>query len=80
VTAVNRPHWNKRTHPTEKPVEALRVFVRHCSPPGGAVLDPFAGSGSAGEAALIEGRRFVGFELKEPHAANARKRCSPAAS
>jgi DNA modification methylase len=45
-----RPFHTRRTHPMEKSVDVLRMFVRHCSPPGGVVLDPFAGSGSAGEA------------------------------
>lgn len=74
IVSAMRPFHTRRTHPTEKPVDALRVFVRHCSPEGGVVLDPFAGSGSAGEAALLEGRRFIGFEIDATHAKNARRR------
>jgi site-specific DNA-methyltransferase (adenine-specific) len=76
VQSFKKPTNAVRTHPTEKPVDALRVFVRHCCPEGGVVLDPFAGSGSAGEAALLEGRRFLGFEIDATHATNARKRCA----
>lgn len=50
-------------HPTQKPVELLVWLIRYSCPPGGLVLDPFAGSASTGEAALQEGRRFVGIEL-----------------
>jgi DNA modification methylase len=50
------------THPTVKPIELMRWLVRLVTPPGGAVLDPFAGSGSTGAAAVIEGARFVGIE------------------
>lgn len=50
-------------HPTQKPVSALQPLIEAFSPPGGLVLDPFAGSGSTGEAALRCGRRFVGIEL-----------------
>ncbi len=32
--------------------------------PGELVLDPFMGSGSVGHAALVEGRRFVGGDVK----------------
>lgn len=54
-----------REHITEKPVEVMTEIVR-IAPPGGIVLDPFAGSGSTGVAALRVGRRFVGIE-KSPH-------------
>jgi adenine-specific DNA-methyltransferase len=50
-------------HPTQKPVSALQPLIEAFCPPGGLVLDPFAGSGSTGEAALRCGRRFVGIEL-----------------
>jgi site-specific DNA-methyltransferase (adenine-specific) len=42
-------------HPTVKPIALLRHLVRHITPPGGVVLDPFAGSGTTGEAANKEG-------------------------
>lgn len=62
-----------RLHQTEKPIIALRDIVR-LVPPGGLVLDPFCGSGSTGIAALLEGRRFLGFELSEHYAALADER------
>ncbi len=43
-------------------------------PAGGLVLDPFAGSGSTGLAALRAGRRFLGFELSIEWAEFARRR------
>ncbi|MBL8924141.1 MAG: site-specific DNA-methyltransferase [Myxococcaceae bacterium] len=55
-------------HPTVKPVELMRHLVRLVTPPSGQVLDPFTGSGSTGVAAVLEGRRFVGFELTEDYA------------
>lgn len=42
-------------HPTVKPVALLRHLVRHVTPEGGVVLDPFAGSGTTGVAAQMEG-------------------------
>lgn len=53
-----------REHQTQKPEKVMRWAVRIC-PPGGVILDPFAGSGSTGVAALLEGRRFIGIE-REP--------------
>lgn len=52
-----------RVHPTQKPLDLLRWLVRTYSNPGDVVLDCCMGSGTAGEAALLEGRRFVGVEL-----------------
>jgi site-specific DNA-methyltransferase (adenine-specific) len=42
-------------HPTVKPVALMRWLVRLVTPPGGTVLDPFAGSGTTGQAAREEG-------------------------
>ncbi|MDH2424815.1 DNA methyltransferase [Sphaerisporangium sp. TRM90804] len=56
------------THPTVKPVDLMRWLVRLVTPPGGTVLDPFAGSGTTAEACVIEGFRCVLIELEQPHA------------
>ena len=42
-------------HPTVKPIALMQYLIRHITPPGGTVLDPFAGSGTTGEAAQREG-------------------------
>lgn len=42
-------------HPTVKPIALMQYLIRHITPPGGVVLDPFAGSGTTAEAALREG-------------------------
>lgn len=57
----------KNYHPTVKPIELMRYLVRLVTPPGGLVLDPFAGSGTTGMAALFEGFRFVGVEASEEY-------------
>jgi site-specific DNA-methyltransferase (adenine-specific) len=46
-------------YPTQKPLVIARRIVRTSSPPGGLVADFFAGSGTAGAAALEAGRRFL---------------------
>lgn len=51
-------------HPTVKPVALMRWLVKLVTPPGGTVLDPFAGSGTTGVAAVLEARGFVGVEME----------------
>lgn len=60
-------------HITGKPTELMRRLVE-AVPPGGAVLDPFMGSGTTGVACALEGRRFVGVEQDDHYFAIARKR------
>lgn len=55
-------------HPTEKPVELMRQFVDSSSVTNEVVLDPFAGSGSTGVAAVLAGRRTVLIEKDEKYA------------
>jgi DNA modification methylase len=43
----------------------MRWLVRLVTPPGGRILDPFAGSGTTGIAAALEGFDFIGIE-REP--------------
>jgi len=49
-------------HPTVKPTDLMAWLVRLVTPPGGVVLDPFAGSGSTLVAARREGFGFIGIE------------------
>jgi site-specific DNA-methyltransferase (adenine-specific) len=50
-------------HPCVKPLSLMRWLVKMVTPPGGTVLDPFMGSGSTGCAAVLEGFRFIGFDI-----------------
>jgi len=52
-------------HPTQKPIEMGRYFVRTYTNPGDVVLDNTSGSGSFLVAALLEGRNFVGIEKNQ---------------
>lgn len=67
-------------HPTVKPSALMRYLCRLVTAPGGLILDPFAGSGSTGKAAIAEGFRFVGAELDPAYAEIARARCEAAAA
>lgn len=57
-----RPVVDGTAHPTVKPVALMRWLVRMVTPPGGTVLDPFAGSGTTLEAAMLEGFNVTGIE------------------
>jgi len=67
-------------HPTVKPLDLMRWLVRLLTPPprntgsGAIVLDPFAGSGSTGAAAVLEGARFLGIEREAAYVPIARAR------
>lgn len=57
----------RNTHPTVKPIDLMAWLVRLVTPPGGTVLDPFAGSGSTLVAAKREGFGFIGIEREEKY-------------
>lgn len=61
-------------HPTEKPAALLEILIRTSCPEGGLVADWFAGSGAAGEACRLTGRRYLGCEIDADMAEKARAR------
>lgn len=54
-----------KKHPTEKPVDLLKVFIQNSSNEGDLILDPFAGSGSTGTACEDLGRNCILIEKDE---------------
>ena len=57
-----RPTGNGTAHPTVKPLDLMRWLVRLVTPPGGIVLEPFAGSGTTVEACIKEDVRCIAIE------------------
>jgi len=74
--------WPERTmggkvdndHPTVKPIQLMRYLCRLVTPPGGTVLDPFAGSGTTLLAAVQEGFSVIGIEREPEYCDIIRKR------
>jgi len=64
----------KNLHPTVKPVALMKYLVKMFTPPGGIVLDPFAGSGSTLIACKELGISFVGIEKEKEYVEIAQKR------
>lgn len=54
-------------HPTTKPLTIMRWITALTCPEGGTVLDPFAGSGTTVEAAILEGFNVIGIEREEAY-------------
>lgn len=61
-------------HPTVKPVDLMQWLVRLVTPKGGVVLDPFAGTGTTGEAAWREGMRAILIEREPEYQADIARR------
>ena len=60
--AAERVRIDGIAHPTVKPLALMRWLVRLVTPPGGTVLEPFAGSGTTVEACLLENFRCIAIE------------------
>ena len=59
---IEREDGSKIQHPTVKPVALMEWLVELITPPGGTVLDPFAGSGTTLQAAINKGFQPIGIE------------------
>lgn len=71
--AGKRDRCNSK-HPTVKPVRLLEYLCRMICPKGGTILDPFAGSGSTGEAALTNGFSAILIEREAEYIADCHRR------
>jgi site-specific DNA-methyltransferase (adenine-specific) len=74
ISALGRETVNRNNHPTVKPTDLMAWLVRLITPPGGIVLDPFAGSGSTLVAAKREGFQYIGIEREPEYCDIIRKR------
>lgn len=78
IPNVKSNHVEKTEHPCQFPVGLIERLVLSMSEPGALVFDPFAGVASAGVAAVIHGRRFIGCELDASYAKTGQSRLQAA--
>ena len=62
-TIIRVPNVRNKTHPTEKPVDLMKILIENSSNENDIVLDPFMGSGSIGISCKRLNRNFIGIEL-----------------
>jgi len=67
ASTAERPRVDGVAHPTVKPLDLMQYLVRLVTPPGGAVLEPFAGSGTTLEACIAEGFQCIGIEMTDEY-------------
>lgn len=89
ISSTKRFHYSSKAdaddrigsvHPTVKPLDLMQYLCRLVTPPGGTVLDLFAGTGTTGEAAWREGFNAVLIEREEEYQADIRRRMKLALS
>lgn len=56
-----------KLHPTEKPVELMKILIENSSNENDIVLDPFMGTGSTGMACKELNRNFIGIEIDKKY-------------
>src|ERR1035437_5374232 len=76
---ANKKDRNGSKHPTVKPVDLIAYLCRLITPPGGVVLDPFAGSGTLASACAREGFSCILIEREAEYVLDIRRRLMTAA-
>lgn len=74
IPNVKAGHVEKTEHPCQFPVALVQRLVKALTAPGDFVVDPYAGSGSSGVAAIMEGRKFMGCDVDPRYVKIARER------
>lgn len=67
ASTAERPRVDGVAHPTVKPLDLMQYLVRLVTPPGGTVLEPFAGSGTTLQACIVEGFKCLGIEMTDEY-------------
>ena len=71
---ANKKEKGDSKHPTVKPLSLMRYLVKLVTPKEGLVLDPFAGTGTTGEACILENRKYYLIEREKNYIKDINKR------
>ena len=74
TSGKDRASPERTAHPAQFPIAVIDRIVRACSNQGDIILDPFMGSGTTAEVALVTGRFVLGFEVEPRYIEIARNR------
>lgn len=61
------PNVKRKAHPTQKPVELMKILIENSSNENDIVMDCFMGSGSTGIACIETNRKFIGCEIDKKY-------------
>lgn len=64
---IQIPNIKDKFHPTQKPVDLMKVLIENSSNENDIVMDCFMGSGSTGVACLETNRGFIGIEIDKKY-------------
>lgn len=64
---IQIPNIKNKLHPTQKPIDLMKVLIENSSNEGDIVMDCFMGSGSTGVACLETNRGFIGIEIDKKY-------------
>lgn len=78
IPNVKANHVEKTAHPCQFPIAIPQRLIKALTQHGDIVMDPFCGSGTSAIACIIEGRNFIGCELKEEYISIAKQRITDA--
>ena len=74
IPTLSNSSWERKPHPTQKPIELVKKCVLASSDSGGLVVDPFGGSGTTYAVAEAFNRKWLGSEKKTEYCDTIRKR------
>ena len=64
---IQIPNIKNKLHPTQKPIDLMKVLIENSSNEGDIVMDCFMGAGSTGIACINANRKFVGIEIDKKY-------------